>query len=268
VKNSQTLQNCQSVTLVVGANAVNFGTLREGDANDDNCVLLVDFSILATTFGKCTGDAGFDARADFDGSGCVVLVDFSLLATNFGQCGDTAPSASGTAQLAALAVTRATGGGGGAVGPVSLGLRAPRRVRAGQRFAVPVEVEAGAQRVDGAAAYVDFDPRVLRVETITPGSEFGVELHRRIDNAAGQVGYAAATLGDFPTGTFRLVTLRFRALRAGPAQLVLHRGAPRQSDVTFGGAPLLGQLPVTTVTVVGGGSPVSRSSGERLKQRR
>jgi hypothetical protein len=106
---------------------------------------------------------------------------------------------------------------------------------------------------------------VLRVEAITPGSEFGVELHRRIDNAAGQVGYAAATFGDYPTGRFRLATLQFRALRAGATRLVLHREAPRQSDVTFGGAPLLGQLPVTTMTVVGGGSPASRSSGERSK---
>jgi hypothetical protein len=91
VKHSHTLQTCQSVTLAGGANLVDFGTLREGDANDDNCVLLVDFSILVSTFGRCTGNAGFDGRADFDGSGCVVLVDFSLLATNFGQCGDTAP---------------------------------------------------------------------------------------------------------------------------------------------------------------------------------
>jgi hypothetical protein len=89
VKNTQTLQNCEAVTLVAGDNTVNFGTLRAGDANDDNCVLLVDFSILAATFSKCTGDAEFDARADFDGSGCVVLADFSLLATNFTQCGAT-----------------------------------------------------------------------------------------------------------------------------------------------------------------------------------
>ena len=91
VKNSQTLQNCQSVTLVNGSNMVNFGTLREGDANNDNCVLQVDFSTLVSTFGRCAGNAGFDERADFDGSGCVVLVDFSLLATNFSQCGAIAP---------------------------------------------------------------------------------------------------------------------------------------------------------------------------------
>lgn len=89
VKNSTTLQNCQSVALVSGDNPVNFGTLLEGDANDDNCVQLVDFSVLATSFGTCAGSPGFDARADFDLSGCVVLQDFSLLASNFGQCGAT-----------------------------------------------------------------------------------------------------------------------------------------------------------------------------------
>ncbi len=89
VKHSHTLQNCQPVILAAGDNPVDFGTLREGDANDDNCVQLVDFSILATSFGTCTGDSGFDARADFDLSGCTVLVDFSLLAANFSQCGAT-----------------------------------------------------------------------------------------------------------------------------------------------------------------------------------
>ena len=107
VKNSQTLQNCQHVTLLAGDNPVNFGTLRAGDANDDNCVLLVDFSILVSTFSQCTGGAGFDARADFDGSGCVVLVDFSWLATNFSQCGDAAPplNAAPEAPSAAAAVS-------------------------------------------------------------------------------------------------------------------------------------------------------------------
>jgi hypothetical protein len=89
VKNSQTLQNCLSVTLAAGGNTVGFGTLREGDANDDNCVTVLDFSILESTFGTCAGNPTYDARADFDGNDCVTLVDFSLLATDFGICGDT-----------------------------------------------------------------------------------------------------------------------------------------------------------------------------------
>jgi hypothetical protein len=91
-KHSHTLQRCAAATLGMGSNTVDLGMLKEGDANDDNCVLLVDFSILVTTFAQCTGGGSFDPRADFDLSGCVLLVDFSLLASNFGTCGDAPPA--------------------------------------------------------------------------------------------------------------------------------------------------------------------------------
>jgi 6-phosphogluconolactonase (cycloisomerase 2 family) len=94
-KHSHTLQQCLNVTLVEGSNDVDFGTLAEGDADNNNCVALVDFSILATSFGTCESDPGFDSRADFDLNGCVVLVDFSRLASNFSQCGDE-PSVAST----------------------------------------------------------------------------------------------------------------------------------------------------------------------------
>jgi len=64
-----------------------FGLLAVGDVNNDDAVDLLDFSSLRTTFGKCSGDAGYDARADLNGDGCVDLLDFSLLRTNFGQVG-------------------------------------------------------------------------------------------------------------------------------------------------------------------------------------
>ena len=244
VKHSHTLQNCQSVTLASGSNIVNFGTLREGDANNDNCALLVDFSILASTFSKCSGDAGFDARADFDGSGCVVLLDFSLMTTNFGQCGATAPQTSAPAARA-LAVGASRGG------RAALAVVAPATVRMGQHFTVALQVDGAQQPVDGAAAYLNFDPQMLQVEEVTAGGPLGVELHRRVDNAAGSVDYAAAAFENFPAGTFDFATLHFRALRTGRATLVLNRGAPRQSDVTFGGASVLALPRLSVVTVVG-----------------
>jgi len=89
VKNSHTLSNRRTgVTLLSGSNAVvDFGTLREGDANADDFVTILDFSILATAFGYLPADA----RADFDQNGYVNINDFSLLATNFGGHGDCAP---------------------------------------------------------------------------------------------------------------------------------------------------------------------------------
>jgi PKD repeat protein len=87
VKNSHTLQNKQTVTLTRGHNSIDFGELREGDANDDNYVTILDFSLLTSSFAKCEGDNDYNAQADFNGDGCVTILDFSLLVSNFGQAG-------------------------------------------------------------------------------------------------------------------------------------------------------------------------------------
>jgi hypothetical protein len=83
VKGSHTLSNLRSnVMLNAGLTEVDFGMLREGDANNDNCVSIVDFSILANAFFP-----RFDPRADFNQDGLVNIVDFNLLRENFGLCG-------------------------------------------------------------------------------------------------------------------------------------------------------------------------------------
>jgi hypothetical protein len=87
VKHAGSLAIVQQVTLVGGANTVNFPLLRMGDVNDDNAVTLADFSILASSFNRSTGQNGYDARADLNGDGSVSLTDFSLLAGNFNQVG-------------------------------------------------------------------------------------------------------------------------------------------------------------------------------------
>jgi hypothetical protein len=83
VKNSHTLANRRSVNLAPGANVVSFGTLREGDANDDNCVTIADFDILASAFFP-----GYDPRADFNQDGYVNILDFAMLRENVAVCGD------------------------------------------------------------------------------------------------------------------------------------------------------------------------------------
>jgi pimeloyl-ACP methyl ester carboxylesterase len=87
VKNSHTLANRRSVSLGPGVNAASFGTLREGDANDDNCVTIADFAILASSFFP-----EYDPRADFNQDGYVNLSDFAMLRENFAVCGDSVPA--------------------------------------------------------------------------------------------------------------------------------------------------------------------------------
>jgi hypothetical protein len=84
VKNSHTLANLKpGVTLLPGVNNVDLGTLREGDCNDDNCVAITDFSILANGFSP-----SYDPRADLNMDGHVSILDFSMLRENFGLCGE------------------------------------------------------------------------------------------------------------------------------------------------------------------------------------
>jgi len=88
LKNSHTLAVGFGLPpLAEGDNGFSFGVFREGDADDNNLVNILDFSLLATSFGKAAADVGFNATTDFNEDDIVNINDFSLLATNFGQEG-------------------------------------------------------------------------------------------------------------------------------------------------------------------------------------
>ncbi|MDP5172875.1 MAG: malectin domain-containing carbohydrate-binding protein [Bacteroidia bacterium] len=87
LKYPNSLQVVQTMTLVEGANSGSMGQLPMGDANDDNFVTALDFSVMVATFNKQSTDVGFDTRADFNGDGFVTSLDFSLMVTNFNQQG-------------------------------------------------------------------------------------------------------------------------------------------------------------------------------------
>jgi len=89
VKGSHTLANRKNNIVVVTATLpINFGLLYEGDADNNNRVNILDFSILATAYGKQTPQPGFDARADFNNNGRIEILDYSLLANNYLKQGD------------------------------------------------------------------------------------------------------------------------------------------------------------------------------------
>lgn len=76
-----------SVVVTNVSTTVNY-SLVNGDCDNDNEVTLVDGGIIAATFGKALGDAGYDARADLDGDDEVTLVDWGIYSANFGDAGD------------------------------------------------------------------------------------------------------------------------------------------------------------------------------------
>ena len=60
-----------------------------GDANTDQCVNIIDLSILASNWGS--GEAVW-SDGDFDSNGIINFADFALLASNWGKCNPNARS--------------------------------------------------------------------------------------------------------------------------------------------------------------------------------
>jgi hypothetical protein len=259
VKKPTALQVMQVVTLESGDNTIEFGTLREGDANNDNFVTILDFSILAAAFGTCDGDANFDARADFNGDGCILIIDFSLLASNFAEGGEGQGQA-GQRQQVGAPVQK----GQGQALPVQM-VVAPELVNVlpRERFDVAVQVNAGTQPVDGAQLELHFDPNLLQVEQIRGGETLPLELEKRFDNTTGLIRFAAGTLSAFPSNTFSLVQINFRALaETAQTELTFELSSPNGSNVTFGGSSLLAEH--TNGSVVIGEDEISSVKLSRL----
>jgi hypothetical protein len=81
-----TLCNVKKNVLIAPPSVdINMGTLLEGDATRDHVVNIQDFGTLAGTYGKQSGQTGFNAMTDFDRNGTINIADFGLLAGNYGK---------------------------------------------------------------------------------------------------------------------------------------------------------------------------------------
>lgn len=65
--------------------SIEFGTLLEGDCNNDDVINGADYSILQDYFGKVTPEAL--AACDFNRDGAVTSLDYALLYANYDQVG-------------------------------------------------------------------------------------------------------------------------------------------------------------------------------------
>src|ERR1041385_4436154 len=87
VKNPQTLAVSGTVSLVGGLNALEIGTLRTGDADNNNVVSISDYNAQYVSFGRSVRDLNFDPRTDFNGDSIISISDFNLLKNSFGRWG-------------------------------------------------------------------------------------------------------------------------------------------------------------------------------------
>ncbi len=247
VKNSHTLQVVQELTLLPGDNGpFDFGTLAEGDANDNNQIRLNDFAILSLSLNKTPGQSGYNANADFNNDGNVRLNDFALLSPNLNTSGQV-PTGQQGAQAAGV-VDVSSDPSLVAESNVTLrALPAAAEVTLGEPFAVTLQVEAGEQTVNAVGAVMRFDPALLRIVEIVPGEAMDTVLTSDMSNEAGTLRFEAGSLGGtFPSGTFTLATVRVEPV-AEQAQAKLAFGG--DTAVYFGAESLLGAVEDGVVTI-------------------
>lgn len=88
VRRNLYLQKIVDVDLPLGGYTIDLGVLCAGDANNDNFISILDFSILSSSFNLTSDQPGFDPRADFNGDLFISILDFSLLSGNYNKVGD------------------------------------------------------------------------------------------------------------------------------------------------------------------------------------
>jgi hypothetical protein len=125
-------------------------------------------------------------------------------------------------------------------------------VTAGQSFDVDIRIDAAGQPVDGAEVHLDFHPLYLQVVDsgdapageIQSSGVLDIAIQNHVDNAAGQVDFAAGTFTNPPTGSYVLATIRFKALASTDGQstpLTIGTELPRKTDLMYRGESVLAQ---------------------------
>jgi len=128
--------------------------------------------------------------------------------------------------LSLLATSCQCAGGGGA----SLALvPSPREIKPGEQFEVKVQVKPGKKGVSAVEINLSFDPRVMQVIDIKPGTLLGdspLPGILNIDSEAGTVSYSLARIGateaPTPAVTFAIITFQIlNSAQGGDYELTL-----------------------------------------------
>lgn len=124
----------------------------------------------------------------------------------------------------------------------------------GERFDVNIEVEVNSSNLEmeEALAYLNFDPEVLRVEEVTPGSDLPSVLRNSFDNSVGHIDFAAnKPAAPYPSDTFTLATISFVTMRPTNNTFIsFNQELPRKSDVTLDSRSVLSGTSGNLVSIV------------------
>ncbi|HEY6898241.1 MAG TPA: secretin N-terminal domain-containing protein [Rhodocyclaceae bacterium] len=164
--------------------------------------------------------------------------------------GQAAPPAPATTvpQADAQAIPAATG-----ATPVQLSWQGPPQVKAGEQFSVVLRMTS-ADPITGLPLLIGFDPAVLQAAVVQEGEfmkQGGMQTNfsQRIDPAQGRVFVASVRQDPGGTdkganGTGPVVTLGFKALKAGPARISLLSATPEPGN---GASPIVADFAINVL---------------------
>lgn len=226
-----------NVVLAEGPNEVAFleaesRELRVGDANDDNAVSALDFTILASTFNLQQGDAGYDGRADFNADNLVNSMDFSLLASNFNTQGEMV----GGMQRPGGAVAERN------LGRARLYLKSnTAEARVGEVVELQLVADAPGQALDAVEAHLAYNASRLEILAVSWSGAFDIPLRQDVDNTQGQLSLAVGTFGPLPEGHFEVARILAKTKAPGLARVDFRDAAPFPPLATYAGHNLLSE---------------------------
>ena len=145
-------------------------------------------------------------------------------------------------------------------------LPSSQTVERGDIFEVAIEAQCNGQDVTGIAAFIDFDPDYLEVQSVIDGDTLTNFVVSDYDNVAGTIDYSAGTFTQpLPSGTFTVATIQFKAINpGGNISLNFSTVFPRRSDADFGGESKLRGLHGTTITIIGESTPDHENTPSEL----
>jgi len=140
--------------------------------------------------------------------------------------------------------------------PVFLDPASSENICIGQTFSLEIKADVDdEQPVSGVQAFIDFDPAYLEVQSVTPGPALPTVVQNIYNNSAGTIDYSAGKLGEpFPTGTFTVATIEFKALAetSSTTAVTFSFAGSRKTIVDFGGNPIPGTHGDATVEIIPG----------------
>ena len=252
IKNEHSLRVAWAGPLIEGSNVPDFPQLPEGDANGDNVVTIVDFSILSSSFGLSTGQVGYDDRADFNENGAITIQDFSLLSTNFGQSGYVVTTTS-YGELISAQGGRVAGQPqsipfygevlSGTLSDVQASEVDMRLELSGDqasgRITATVLVASAGQPFDAAEASLRYDRERLELVSYRITDVLPLALLEQTED--GVLHIAAGTLGELPRGQQHFLTAEFR-VKGNATGADLIQWVRGESAVTYAGRNILGTV--------------------------